>query len=102
VRIRDHGPGIPAEHQSRVFDRFYRGTGTSRSRGLGLGLSIAKAILTSQGGGIRLQSRAGAGCCFTLALRLAPDARHEATSSEPERIHLPDVPISSAASSLVR
>jgi signal transduction histidine kinase len=72
VRVRDHGPGIPIEHQSRVFDRFYRGSGSSRSRGLGLGLSIAKAILTSQGGSIRLQSIAGVGCCFTLALRLSP------------------------------
>jgi two-component system OmpR family sensor kinase len=73
IRVRDHGPGISLEHQARVFDRFYRGAGTSR-RGLGLGLSIARAILISQGGSIRLQSVLGVGCCFTLALQLLPQA----------------------------
>jgi signal transduction histidine kinase len=71
IRVQDNGPGIPLEEQPRVFERFYRGAGTSRQRSLGLGLSIAKAILCSQGGGIKLRSVAGAGCCFLLTLPLA-------------------------------
>jgi signal transduction histidine kinase len=85
VRVRDHGPGIAIEDQSKVFDRFYRGAASSRRRGLGLGLAIARAILHSQGGSIHLQSVPGAGCCFTLVLPLVPKlqipARH-ASSSE--------------------
>lgn len=72
IRVQDNGPGIALEEQHRLFERFYRGAGTSRKRSLGLGLSIAKAILCSQGGGIELRSRAGAGCCFLLSLPLTP------------------------------
>jgi signal transduction histidine kinase len=81
IRVRDHGPGIPIEHQARVFDRFYRGASTPGHRGLGLGLSIARAILISQGGSIRLHSAPGLGCCFTLALRLIPKTQMASPAS---------------------
>jgi signal transduction histidine kinase len=71
IQVRDNGPGIAAEEQNSVFERFYRGAGASRQRSLGLGLSIAKAVLCSQGGGIELLSSAGAGCCFALTVPLA-------------------------------
>jgi signal transduction histidine kinase len=71
IRVQDNGPGIPVHEQRYVFERFYRGAGTSRRRSLGLGLSIAKAILTTQGGGIELASTPGEGCCFRLTLPLA-------------------------------
>ena len=61
ILVQDDGPGFPVREQPRLFERFYRGSGTSRSRSLGLGLSIAKAALCSQGGGIALKSRPGAG-----------------------------------------
>ncbi len=72
IRVIDNGPGISLEQQVHVFKRFYRASGTMRRRSLGLGLSIAKAVLKSQRGDIRLSSEPGAGCCFTLTLpRLA-------------------------------
>jgi signal transduction histidine kinase len=72
ILVQDDGPGLPAGEQHHLFERFYRGSRTSRSRSLGLGLSIAKAALCSQGGGIALKHRPGAGCCFILTLPLAP------------------------------
>ncbi|AAF10322.1 sensor histidine kinase [Deinococcus radiodurans] len=63
LSVRDDGPGIPAEHLSRLFDRFYR-VEDSRSRdqgGAGLGLSIAHSIVDAHGGRIWLESEVGRG-----------------------------------------
>ena len=70
VSIRDHGPGIPAEDQARVFEPFYR-VDKSRGRdtgGYGLGLSLTKKIMTAHGGDILLTSEPGQGSTFTLQL----------------------------------
>jgi heavy metal sensor kinase len=59
IRIRDTGPGIPPEHQSRVFDRFFR-IEDSRSReagGTGLGLSIVHWVVSAHGGRVWIESR---------------------------------------------
>ncbi|WP_328362260.1 HAMP domain-containing histidine kinase [Mycobacterium sp. NBC_00419] len=61
LRVVDNGPGIPAELQSEVFERFARGD-TSRSRkggSTGLGLAIASAVVRAHGGSIGLQSVPG-------------------------------------------
>lgn len=63
LSVADDGPGIPPEHLSRLFDRFYR-VEDSRSRdqgGAGLGLSIAKGIVDAHGGRIWLESEVGKG-----------------------------------------
>lgn len=68
--LSDLGPGIPAEHLPFIFERFYR-VDASRDRktgGTGLGLAIARALLTAQGGGIRVQSSPGQGARFTFWL----------------------------------
>ncbi len=66
LRIQDNGPGIPLEHQARLFERFYRvDVGRSREQGgTGLGLSIVKHIMLKHGGSVRLQSRPGEGSEF--------------------------------------
>jgi two-component system sensor histidine kinase BaeS len=68
--VRDTGAGIPPEHLSRVFDRFYkvdpaRGGETA---GSGLGLSIVKAIIQKHGGTIAVASDLGRGAEFTIRL----------------------------------
>jgi signal transduction histidine kinase len=70
VEIEDHGPGIPAEDQQRVFDRFYRVDKArwSESGGAGLGLSIAKWAVEAHGGSIGLQSEGNQGCTFRISL----------------------------------
>ena len=72
VEIRDAGPGIPADEQRHVFQRFYRAAG-GRASGSGLGLAIAQELAVRMGGSIDLESRPG-DTVFTLLLPLAGDA----------------------------
>jgi len=58
--VRDTGPGIDAEHLSRIFERYYQ-AGAPESRGVGLGLFIAKGIVEAHGGRIWVESIAGEG-----------------------------------------
>ena len=68
VDVTDTGPGIPEKEQGAVFDRFYRGAGTRAADGLGLGLYLTREILSKQGGYIKVASRPGEGCTFSLYL----------------------------------
>ncbi len=73
LQVVDSGPGIPPEHQAKVFDRFYR-VDSSRSRaggGAGLGLAIAKWVVEAHGGDIRLRNAAAGGCIFCIRLPAA-------------------------------
>jgi signal transduction histidine kinase len=70
VCVADTGPGIPAEHLAKVFDRFWRVPGTQK-QGTGLGLSIAKGIVEAHGGKIWAESELGKGSSFFFTLPLA-------------------------------
>ncbi|MFP4037751.1 MAG: sensor histidine kinase, partial [Desulfobacteraceae bacterium] len=73
VRFHDHGPGIPAEHLPRIFERFYR-VDRSRSRklgGTGLGLAIVKHVIQAHHGRVEVESVVGEGCTFTVYLPVA-------------------------------
>ena len=63
VTVQDTGIGIPPEHQSRVFERFYRvdKSHSRQSGGTGLGLSIVKHAVQYLGGKIELESQPGKG-----------------------------------------
>lgn len=70
ISVRDNGPGIPAEHLPRIFERFYR-VDKSRSRekgGTGLGLAIVKHILSAHGSKITVASKVEKGTTFTFKL----------------------------------
>jgi heavy metal sensor kinase len=74
IEVRDTGPGIPAAHRDRIFDRFYR-VDASRSReegGVGLGLAIARWAVEATGGQIELASSGTDGSLFRVILP-APD-----------------------------
>jgi signal transduction histidine kinase len=75
VEVADTGPGIPAAEQSDLFNRFYRGSSAIEKAvpGSGLGLAISQVIAEAHGGTIQLESTAGAGSTFRLALPLAVD-----------------------------
>jgi two-component system phosphate regulon sensor histidine kinase PhoR len=77
----DHGIGIPAEAQARIFERFYK-VDRARARGeggTGLGLSIARHIVESHGGRIWVESREGQGSTFSFALpAVAPSSERSA------------------------
>ena len=68
IDVADTGPGVPEGEQAADFNRFYRGGATRAAEGLGLGLYLAREILAKQGGYIRLSSRLGEGCVFSLYL----------------------------------
>ncbi|HEV2961007.1 MAG TPA: ATP-binding protein [Candidatus Angelobacter sp.] len=71
--VRDAGPGIPSEHLSRIFERFYR-VDKARSRetgGTGLGLAIVKHIVLNHGGTVRVESSFGHGSTFFFTLTKA-------------------------------
>lgn len=70
--VTDTGAGMPAEVIDHLFERYYRGQGP-RGQGLGLGLSIAKAIVSSHGGRIWVESSPGRGSTF--AFTILPFAR---------------------------
>lgn len=67
VLVRDTGPGIPAEEQAHLFERYWQGR-LARGHSAGLGLPIAKAIVEAHGGRIRIDSEEGEGTAvwFTL------------------------------------
>jgi two-component system, OmpR family, sensor kinase len=73
LTIKDNGPGIPPEHVTHVFERFYRSESsrTRRSGGAGLGLSITKSIVEAHGGTIRVDSQPGEGSAFRILLPLS-------------------------------
>ena len=74
LAVQDTGPGIPAEEQQKVFQRFYRSpeARASGQGGSGLGLSIVKSIADAHHGGIELVSPSDGGSIFRVFLPLAP------------------------------
>jgi two-component system, cell cycle sensor histidine kinase and response regulator CckA len=71
IAIRDHGPGIPADLQSRIFDPFF----TTKPNGQGLGLSTTFSIIHRHRGLIEVESTRGQGSTFTFHLPALPEAR---------------------------
>lgn len=70
IAVTDHGPGIPADDRTRLFERFFVGrTDRHRAReGVGLGLPTALAIVQAHGGTIEVESEVGRGSTFTLVV----------------------------------
>lgn len=71
IGVRDSGPGISRETQSRIFEPFF----TTKGQGTGLGLAIALGVARAHGGTIDLVSEPGEGAEFVLTLPVAPAER---------------------------
>jgi two-component system phosphate regulon sensor histidine kinase PhoR len=71
ISVMDTGVGVPSEHISRIFERFYR-VDNDRSRalgGTGLGLAIVKHIIEAHGSQIQVESKPGEGSVFRFLLK---------------------------------
>ncbi|MFN7971985.1 MAG: ATP-binding protein [Acidobacteriota bacterium] len=73
LSVADDGPGIPADHLPRIFDRFYRADPArpTEQGGAGLGLSIVREIARMHGGDVSVESVVGAGSRFAITLPMA-------------------------------
>lgn len=69
--VRDHGPGVPREEMTRIFELFQRGAGARRQAapGTGIGLALARRLARAMGGEVELRNRQP-GAEFTLRLPL--------------------------------
>jgi two-component system sensor histidine kinase KdpD len=72
ITVADHGPGIPAGEEAKVFDKFYRVA--KGGVGAGLGLTICRGIVKAHGGRIWVAARDGGGAAFHFTLPLEGDA----------------------------
>jgi len=70
VKVVDHGPGVPAEARTRIFEPFFQVEGQLHGRGgVGLGLAVSRQLAELQGGSLVLEDPApGAGASFALTL----------------------------------
>ncbi len=81
LAVEDEGPGIPAEHEGHVFERFYRVEGSVAS-GSGLGLAIARELAELMGGSVDLHV-AGGRTIFALVLPTAAFRREKGPAPQP-------------------
>lgn len=68
INVTDTGIGIPEDEQPKVFSRFYRSQTVREEEGVGIGLYLAREIITSQGGYLKLSSQPGKGSVFSVFL----------------------------------
>jgi len=70
--VQDHGIGVSADQQARLFGRFEQVVAQHGGVGFGIGLWVADRLVTAMGGRIAVSSRLGEGSTFTVAFPLAP------------------------------
>lgn len=70
LSVRDHGIGIPAEDQARLYEAFYRASNVGETPGTGLGLLLVKHCVELHHGRVSLESMVGDGTTFTVRLPL--------------------------------
>jgi len=70
LRVSDTGIGIPADHQSKIFERFHQVSESHNEVGTGIGLSLVKELVALMGGTITVESEPGKGSSFIVTLPL--------------------------------
>ena len=91
LEVLDDGPGIPADMETQVFDRFVRGEGpadTAAGGGSGLGLAIVRAVAESHGGSVEAGRSTYGGARFSVRLPLeqVPDPEMKDTGSAAQKL----------------
>lgn len=83
VAVTDHGRGIPAAFQERIFEKFSQAdaSNTRAREGSGLGLAIARELMERMQGSIGFTSEEGTGSCFYLCLPIFAEAEESATDA---------------------
>ena len=73
LKVRDHGPGVPAKRSRAIFEPFDRGgrQPSDRVPGIGLGLALARGLARDMGGDLKLESPPEGGACFHLVLPIS-------------------------------
>jgi signal transduction histidine kinase len=80
VEVQDNGPGVPAEQQTLIFEKFHQGgDALHRPQGTGLGLPISRQIIEHFGGRLWLRSAPGQGACFAFELPWSHDMDRAST-----------------------
>ncbi|MGZ8578188.1 MAG: sensor histidine kinase [Actinomycetota bacterium] len=84
VSVRDQGPGIPEDAQSRVFERFFQvdSSSTRSVGGVGLGLYISRSLAEQIGGSLQLESSNERGSVFALTLPIAEPSTDVTSTAE--------------------
>ncbi len=91
LEVRDHGPGIAAEHAPRIFERFYR-VDAARGRasgGAGLGMAIVDAIVDAHSGTVVLEDTPGGGATIRVSFPIAAP-EPAAAEDDSDQEDLPD------------
>jgi signal transduction histidine kinase len=90
LEVVDHGIGIPAQEQPKIFEKFYRVGDplVHNTKGSGLGLSLVRHIAQAHGGEVSVDSTPGQGSTFTISLPVKSVTR-EMTSATPETAQEP-------------
>jgi NtrC-family two-component system sensor histidine kinase KinB len=68
ISVSDNGPGIPADHQTRIFQKFVQFDIDGKAGGSGLGLAICREVVRASGGTIWVESEPGKGTTFVFTL----------------------------------
>ncbi len=87
LTVTDNGPGIPQQHQEKIFDRFYRVQNENAVSGTGIGLSLVKELVTLLKGSVQLKSEPGKGTEITVRFPVEPSSQQLASFAE-----MPDKP----------
>ncbi len=103
VAISDTGMGIPEEHRSKVFDRFYQIDDSTKRNygGSGIGLALVKELVSLQNWNISVFSKVGVGTVFTLRIPVEKQPEEKTEPEESSFAVFSEQPENSAAEKLI-
>ena len=82
VKIRDSGPGVPAENLRKLFNPFF----TTKEKGTGLGLAISYGIVERHGGTLDVETELGKGSTFIVSLPITVEGAHEEATTKKDLV----------------